>query len=506
MQRLKLISLKFLLAIFCIFSTLTYANDNSISLNAIEFRTTSNIDKLPSLDAITSKFIGHSIDANLLSRLLNEVTTYYRENGYPSSRAYLPEQSIDNSGVVLVDIVYTQISDIDININKNFIEKSTKNMIFSPLKDLVLHKVQTNKLEKELLMLSDLGQFDIKASMSEDVTDLSHATINVDVSEKQKLTGAFVADNHGIKSTGEYRLYGYGLISNLTGHLDSLSLFLASTNKDQRNFNINYEIPITKYKTLLGFGSCFNNYELGENFDFLGAKGSSLSAEVFIKQPLLRDFNTKTEFYTGFRYRDIKDEFELFDIKFKKHSLSLYTSLQSQNKLTDNLLLSSMAKLTLGKLYNDDEYELAEDSSFAIGNFNANLNYLVDKNIDLFLDLQSQFASTNLDGSEFFSIGGADGVAAFASNKAAGDYGYLLKTGFNLKGFKEILIVSPNLSLGRIAYKGFGDGVTLSSAGLDLTLRYRGFFTKIQGSTPLSKKDEDDDSFKIFGQFGYSFI
>ena len=506
MQKLKLILLKTLLAFLCIFSHISYANDHTIALNAIEFRTTSNIDKLPSLDAITSKFIGHSIDANLLTRLLNEITTYYRENGYPSSRAYLPEQSIDNSGVVLVDIVYTQISDIDINVDNNFIKKSTKNMIFSPLKDLVLHKVQTNKLEKELLMLSDLGQFDIKASMSEDIKDLSSATIDVLVSEKQKLSGAIVADNHGIKSTGDYRLYGYGLISNLTGHLDSLSLFLASTNKDQRNFNLNYEIPITKYKTLLGFGSCFNNYELGEDYKFLGTKGSSLSAEIFLKQPLLRDFNNKTDFYTGFRYRDIKDEFELFDIEFKKHSLALYTSLHSQNKLTDNMLLSSMAKFTLGKIYNDDVYEMAYDKAFLIGNFNANVNYLLDKNIDVFLDLQSQFASTNLDGSEFFSIGGADGVAAFDSNKAAGDYGYLFKTGFNLKSFKDILTLSPNLSLAHTAYKGFGDGVTLSSAGLDISLRYRGFFTKFQGSTPLSKKDKDDDSFKIFGQFGYSFI
>ncbi len=495
------------LALCSAFYTYEASADNSIALSHIEFATTGNILKLPYLSQIADKYKGRNIDAYMLQNILQEVTDYYRENGYPSSRAYLPEQSIGTDGVLLVDIVYTKISDINLNIDSKFLARGTSKMLFKHLKSLRHSDVHTNDLQKELLKLSDLGAFDIKASMQEDADDLSHAVIDVDIKERKKFTGALMADNYGSKSVGEYRFMGYTTISNLTQHADSMSVFLATTQKNYKNYNINYEIPVNSYKTVLGLGSCYSHYELSDEYEFLDAKGSSLTGEIFLKQPLLRSFDTKADIFVGYRYRDIKDEFGLFDIEFKKHSHAIYASVAGSHKFTDNLSGSATGKFTFGRLYSDDEYDMAFDDKFIIFNTTANINYRINDYVSAISSFEAQMASVSLDASESFTISGAEAVAAYKSNKAAGDYGYILRCGMQFNPIKDSsLSLTPNLSYGHSGYKGFAQTTSLKGLGLDADYSYKGFFTKVQAAAALGNKTKADDSALLWVRFGYSFI
>ena len=49
-------------------------------------------------------YIGREIDAKLLQQILDEISRCYREGGYPSSQAYIPEQ-IAQGGVIQVTVL-----------------------------------------------------------------------------------------------------------------------------------------------------------------------------------------------------------------------------------------------------------------------------------------------------------------------------------------------------------------------------------------------------------------
>ena len=91
-----------------------------------------------------------------------------------------------------------------------------------------------------------------------------------------------MADNYGSKSVGEYPLYGlYHHIQYATQHADSLSVFLATTQKNYKNYNINYENSSKQLKTVLGLGSCYSHYELSIRINFLMPRAVHLQARIF---------------------------------------------------------------------------------------------------------------------------------------------------------------------------------------------------------------------------------
>ena len=108
-----------------------------------------------------------------------------------------------------------------------------------------------------------------------------------------------------------------------------------------------------------------------------------------------------------------------------------------------------------GRLGYDDAGEASTEGSFS--KFTTDVNHIrrLGNTVNLHLNFHSQLASRDLDGSEQFSLGGADGVRAYPQGEASGDSGY--------QATAELRYATPIPYLSLAAFTDWGE-VTLSKS------------------------------------------
>lgn len=484
-------------------STLSFANSD-IEISQININVNGNIQNDTYIqNIIQSKYQGSTINAITLQDILNEITAYYRDNGYPSSKAFLPEQDISSAGILEVDVIYSKINNVELQIEKDSLNNFAKTNIDNFLENLENKQINDKDVYGHLLTLADLNQFDISASLNEvDNIETNSASLLVNMQGKNKYTAGILFNNHGIESTGIYRAEAFFNINNLTKSLDDLTLGISTTNEHNNNFNINYEIPLNSYLTKSITSLCLSDYELAKEFKELGANGNALTFDTSLSHPIYRDLDSKVYVNGGFRYRKLKDSFDTFSIDLKKHSLSLYAGLNTTFNLNDKTTLNTQSSITASKLKSDDDYDLIENENFLILKNYADINYIFNNKLSTTFSFDSQFANKSIDGSEYFSLGGADAMAAYKSNAFNGDDGFILSAKLNVKPFEDInLYLSPNMQFGYINLKDFANE-NASSLGFDITFNQSYFYTKAQNNFAL-KKFEDTDSYSFLISFGF---
>lgn len=492
-------TLAFISALACSFSGYT----KNFHLEDIQVRSQGSVN--PSkLKDILKGFIGKNISADLLQQIINEVSDYYRENGYPGSLAVIPEQTISR-GILNVEVITPHLNRVIIINDRNYLRKSAEERLFYKLKTLEDNALNLDDISSYLLKLSDLGSFDLKAEFNTDNKNYLD-NLHINVQPKNKIDFLAFSDNHGTKASGKYRFGGVIKVNSLTSNADNLSLFYARSSQKQNNYSVTYEFPLNSHPTIVGIIICLSDYELGKEYAALGAKGTAQTYEMYLKEPVHRSNETKIDFLLGARYRDLKDEFSNFDLKFNKHSTAAYGTLTFEHK-NERFFLSGFAKATLGRLYADDDYNVINDGSFVIGNFGINAGYRFNEVTAVELRNELQLASTALEGSEQFLASGADAVTAYDPSAVSGDCGALSSLSLAISPFKNFdLSFKPHLDAAAVKSRNF-KYVDIYGAGLSAELKYHGFFSSLDLSTVIGKKPyEDSDDGQIFFRIGYDFF
>ena len=456
------------------------------------------------LKAILKGYIGKNISADLLQQIINEVSDYYRENGYPGSLAVIPEQTI-NRGILNVEVLTPHLNRVIIKSDRNYLRESAEKRLFYKLKALEDNALNLDDITSYLLKLSDLGSFDLKAEFNTDNENYLD-NLHVNVEPKNKIDFLAFSDNHGTKASGKYRVGGVVKVNSLTANADSLSLFYARSSQKQNNYSLTYEVPLNSHPTVLGVNICLSDYELGKEYAALGAKGTAQTYEMYLKEPVYRTDATKIDFLLGARYRDLKDEFSNFDLKFKKHSSAAYTTLAFEHK-DEHFFTSGFAKATLGRLYADDDYDVINEGTFVVGNFGFNAGYRFNEITAIELRNELQLSSTALEGSEQFSASGADAVTAYDPSAASGDFGALSSLSLSLTPFKSLdLALKPHFDAAVVKSRHL-EYVDLYGTGVSVNLKYHGFFSSLDLSAAVGKKPYADcDDGQIFFRVGYDFF
>ena len=106
----------------------------------------------------------------------------------------------------------------------------------------------------------------------------------------------------------------------------------------------------------------------------------------------------------------------------KKHSNALYAGIAGNIKGAGSYTGYS-ALYYAGRLSYDDASSYTEGSYHK---FNTDVNHIrrLGNVLNLHVNFHSQLASKDLDGSEQFVLGGANGVRAYPQGEASGDSGY----------------------------------------------------------------------------------
>lgn len=452
--------------------------------------------------------LGRPVSAALLQDVLHEVSRYLQQEGFADARALLPEQVISSEGKLQIYVAGTQLHDV-LFTDESSLRPSARARLFAGIEEHKGSLLNFRDLEGDLLKLSDLGIISIKGEFEQTLsTDplMQDLHLNLTDTGDKNYDLYFFADNHGTEASGRYRFGSYAGLRNFTRNADTLSLFYARSSEEQNNYSLSYKIPVNSHPTVIGASVCYADYDLAREYADLGAQGKSITAELFVQEPLYRTAGHRLDFTGGYRYRDLTDEFAAFDVKFEKHSHAIYAGLSHALYQEGSYMWSGGLTLTAGKLYNDDEWELYDEDIFRIVQADAMFSFLdvLIPRFDLAFALEAQYSPDMLDSSEQFFAGGADAVEAYDSNIAAGDSGVLFTFAPVYQPFASVdFTLSPHVQAAIVRSEGY-ESEHIMGTGLQLQLHSHGFTAKLSIDTAIGDKPWGDvDDGKVWFEVGY---
>lgn len=382
------------------------------------------------LTKILEEGMGAKKSLSELNAMLNKLTLYARTHGYPAATAYLPAQE-STDGVVLVKLIPGHIGAVKLENHSRLRDPVAKSFLHGlKIGDIL----RTKKLETALYTLSDASGTRAVGVLGPG-KGFGETELTVRIEEGKGESTILYAENYGSTSTGRYR---YGIqhsMYDLDGTGAKFKVGGLLSNHEMHNFYINYEMLVGHGGTTVGLGYSRMDYKLGgpQEIINLDANGTADTVSVFGSRPIYHESDRSLTVNYGVDYRHLTDNLGKYKgtADSKKHSVSAYVGVAGSNR-SSGLVTEYTANVRSGHVSMDSDYAKFWDSkgglvdgSFtkAEGSFRA--TQALGHRTDATLSLSGQLASRNLDGSEDFSLGGANAVRAYPAGEASGDTGYL---------------------------------------------------------------------------------
>ncbi len=381
------------------------------------------------LEAMVADLIGHEQSLAELEAGAERITAYYHADYYAVARAYLPPQQIKD-GLVVINVLEGLVG-ARLVTNKSRISDSRVDGYLSGIKNgEVLH---SKSIDRALLLLSDMPGVGIARGSLQPGASVGTSDLVVEVATSAPYDGKVELDNYGNRFTGENRL-GAALAVNSPFKLgDQISLRALTSDQSLTYARFAYQLPLGNSGLRAGAAFSDTRYKLGKEFSGLQASGAANSGSLFAIYPLLRGQVSNLSGTLTLENKNLTDKISTFNTSTDKNVqlISLGLAGNRQDALGGAAVSSFDLSLVSGRL-SMDAISLAADSASAKSNgaftrlaYNlSRLQRLTDSNM-LSLALSGQQANKNLNSSEQFSLGGANGVRAYPQGEGVGDQGWL---------------------------------------------------------------------------------
>lgn len=376
-----------------------------------------------------------------LQEMASRITEHYRSNGYFVARAYLPAQDVTNH-VVNVAVSEGTYGQVTLH-NQSALDDSVARRALAGLESG--DAITIAPLENRLLLLSDLPGVHVSSTLVPGTVP-GTSDLVVEVAPGRRVTGSIDADNAGNPYTGEYRIGATVNLNNPLGRGDVASLRALTSGSGLQYGRASYQMPFGRAAAGVAYSRL--DYELGEQFESLGANGTAEVASVFGTYNLIR--SRDTNLYAGLSYDDrtFRDRIDLVnsvvDRKARVWTPTLYGN--HHDAIGGGGVSTFVASLSWGSLdirspsaLADDAASARTDGSYSKLWVNATRLQRVTDVVSLHASVTGQMASKNLDASEKMVLGGMDGVRAYPQGEGFGDQGYLvnLEARFLLAGLSQ---------------------------------------------------------------------
>lgn len=284
-----------------------------------------------------------------------------------------------------------------------------------------------------MLLLQDTPGVSSSRATLQPGASVGTSELLIDLQPAEPYTGNVVLDNHGSRYTGEYRL---AATLNLASPLrigDQLSVSALSSGTNLSYGRLAYQLPLGSDGLRVGAAYSDIRYKLGQEFEALQAHGTARSASMFAAYPFIRSPLKNLSGTVSVEDKRLNDYVDATSTQTGKKvsvtSLGLSGSLQ--DALGGGGISNFDLALALGRLNINSPSALAIDAASAQSNGGysrvsyaaSRLQRLTNATM-LSISVTGQQAGKNLDSSEKFSLGGANGVRAYPQGEASGDEGY----------------------------------------------------------------------------------
>jgi hemolysin activation/secretion protein len=399
-----------------------------VVVNALQF-TGAHVFSSAELLTIAKFTPGAELSLADLQAMAARITERYRHQGYFVARAYLPAQDISNH---LVTIAISEGRYGKVTLHNH--SRLSDELVNDDLEGIHTGDVITIKpLEHRLLLLSDIPGVKVTSTLVPGESPGSSDLI-VDVAPGRRITGLVFADNAGNPYTGEYRVGAQVNFNNPFGHGDVASARVMTSGSGLKYGRLSYQMQFGRATAGVAYSKL--EYELGKQFEVLGAHGTAEVASVYGFMPLIR--SRDSNLYVGLGYDDKRfdDRMDLIpaanrEARARVANISLYGNHR------DGIGLGGYSTffiaLSAGSFDIRTPSALAADAASARTDggysklwFNATHLQPLSGSWSLYGSVTGQFASSNLDSSEKFILGGMDGIRAYPQGEGFGDEGVML--------------------------------------------------------------------------------
>lgn len=479
-------------------------------------------------EPILDKYRGKKLGISDLEKIASKITSFYRDKGYITSLAYAPAQEIADNTVEF-RIVEGRVGGIKVEDGKYYSKEMIERKFFVEEGQMLNYK----KLEKSIKRINKQPDRTVKAVLLPGEKAGTSDILLKQEEEKSPRHLYVEYNNRGSEYTGEERV-GIGFVdNNLFGYDDILSTKIrARADEDYDKVyggSLDYNFPVSRYDTRLGFYGAYSHAEIGGQFKVLDPEGEATACGIYLTHPLFdKDFytpvalNLTSNATLGFdsisvRNSILGEETSHDELRVIKPGIGFDAKDSMGRTFMSNELRIGIANF-LGSMDEYDEDASRIDAGGEFIKYVGSLTRLSRLPFSSYLtaSIKYQYTDSPLVNCEQFPLGGANTVRGFPENDYLADYGwvstvelrtpaFLLPSGLRVPYDKEKTSLKDAMQFAyfidfgeghlKKAQVGEEDYKFLSSIGLGLRYDFADHLRgKIDWGFPIGDEESSDGS------------
>lgn len=465
--------------------------------------------------------IGLEVDFAGLQEITNRLSQFYRIDGFPFARAYLPEQDV-TEGLVVVEVlegIYGSVQAVQLRENEavlalvrqrddminrrlaeqgEFMTQADEAVIqaeveallaprFNQLSEQVVitdselvewvsadaflrplkpgRVIRSDWLERVALIVDDIPGF-TTVPVIRPSQQLGAGDLEMRLTETPRLRVSLRADNHGSEASGRYRArvdtaavrnFVWGDEFQFTGLLTDGQTWLTT---------FNYSFPLNSSGLRLEATAQASGYALkaGDFADL--ASGSSQQAGLRITYPLQRSQSFNFSLQAGVQWTQYTNELADDRTQYRLVAVPLGLTFDWRDEWLGRAATFGGLTLEQSRLH-DDGRASPPESSFAVLTLNLTRIQVLSARWQASGRWTAQFSGQAVDNSRFISLAGANAVRAFPVGEFSGARGNVFQA--------ELSYSLPNIQATPYGFVDAGQALSLSPDGVNQRRTLSGF-------------------------------
>lgn len=461
---------------------------------------------------------GKQLTLGELREGIKKITVYYRERGYVVARAYIPAQEIKD-GTVLVQVLEGTLVSGSIDNHSRVNERVLQRVLDA--QDLNGKVIASSTTDRGLLLLADLPSVGKVAGKLRPGEKVGTSDLIVSVGAGKTTEGNVSLDTYGNRYTGQNRLNGRIAFNSPTGLGDRIDLMATVTDEDLVYGRAAYDLPVTGNGLRLGAALSSSSYELGQEFANLDAQGTARTSSLYGVYPIVRGLNSNIWLTGNFEHRNLEDEvrsvnsivdktadvgtLEIFGDVVDAYGGGGYSTWRVSGVFGDLSIDTPSA-------YAIDQSGPRVDGGYEKLMLSVSRLQAITEKTSVSWTLNGQWASTNLDSSEKFLIGGIYAARSYPQGEGAGDDGWLSNLELRHQLHKSLQVAvffdAGEVDFNHDPYVAGRTDIELRSVGFSLTGGYEKFLGKLTVAWNAGTDDATtapDKDPRVWGSIGYNF-
>jgi hemolysin activation/secretion protein len=379
--------------------------------------------------AVIGNYQGKSYDLAGLKNIANQITVYYRNNGYPFALALILQQTMDK-GNLRIEIIEGRYGHVRA-IGKDQHAKDAQPFV-DQLKPGSL--IASQPLERATLLLNDQPGYKI-TPVVQPGQQVGTGDLYVRTERDKTFGGDIGVDNHGDRYTGQNRGTLDLYVNSPFQFGDQITLSTIYTNEDMWYGSLAYNAPLNASGLRGNVGYAHTYYSLGKDFSVLDAHGTADIVNAGVSYSLLRSQEANVTLAANYQHKWLNDQAETIftDTSKSSDSVPLMLNFDRRDNFGGGGITYGALGWTHGVLALDSTLKAGDISSARTAGgydkFNLDVARVqnLPKKFALFGRFSGQWSTANLDSSESFGLGGANGVRAYPTGEGYGDEGQLIQ-------------------------------------------------------------------------------